>query len=147
MRHIQAGWFNVLACVNEKLGSVPGIGFDTTFLGSEQWKTVFTIDCMVTSTNGRTLSWIIVIHSTTWSAEGPCWYPPVYVLVSQVASSFSFLTKIMCMFLYIIYAHLFVYVVQFIIIIINIKDWTLWSVPFPELQLLLPVFLWSYNLC
>jgi len=32
-----------------------------------------------------------------------------------------------------------------IIIIINIKDWTLWSVPSPELQLLLPTFLRSFN--
>ena len=30
-------------------------------------------------------------------------------------------------------------------IIINIKDWTLWSVPFPELQLLSPTFLRSSN--
>ena len=36
MQHIQAGWFNVLACVNEKLASVPGVGFEITFLGSEQ---------------------------------------------------------------------------------------------------------------
>jgi hypothetical protein len=32
-----------------------------------------------------------------------------------------------------------------IIIIINIKDWTLWSIPSPELQLLSPTFLWSSN--
>ena len=32
-----------------------------------------------------------------------------------------------------------------IIIIINIKDWTLWSVPSPELQLLAPTLLRSYN--
>jgi hypothetical protein len=36
MQHIQAGWFNVLACVNEKLASVPGVGFETIFLRSEQ---------------------------------------------------------------------------------------------------------------
>jgi hypothetical protein len=30
-------------------------------------------------------------------------------------------------------------------IIINIKDWTLWSVPSPQLQLLSPMFLWSSN--
>jgi len=36
MQYIQAGWFNVLACVNEKLASVPGVGFETTFLGSVQ---------------------------------------------------------------------------------------------------------------
>jgi hypothetical protein len=33
----------------------------------------------------------------------------------------------------------------FIIIIINIKDWNLWSVPSPELQLLSPAFLLSSN--
>ena len=32
-----------------------------------------------------------------------------------------------------------------IIIIINIKDWTLWSVPSPKLQLLSPTFLRSSN--
>ena len=32
-----------------------------------------------------------------------------------------------------------------IIIIINIKDWTLWSVPSPELQLLVPTLLRSSN--
>jgi hypothetical protein len=32
-----------------------------------------------------------------------------------------------------------------IIIIINIKDWTLWSVPSPRLQLLSPTFLRSSN--
>jgi len=32
-----------------------------------------------------------------------------------------------------------------IIIIINIKDWTLWSFPSPELQLLSPTFLWFSN--
>jgi len=31
------------------------------------------------------------------------------------------------------------------IIIININDWTIWSVPFPELQLLTPTFLRSSN--
>jgi hypothetical protein len=35
--------------------------------------------------------------------------------------------------------------VLFIVIIINIKDWTLWSIPSPELQLLLPTFVWSSN--
>ena len=32
-----------------------------------------------------------------------------------------------------------------VIIVINIKDWTLWSVPSPELQLFSPTFLWSSN--
>jgi len=32
-----------------------------------------------------------------------------------------------------------------IIIIMNIKDWTLFSVPSPDLQLLSPTFLWSSN--
>jgi hypothetical protein len=32
-----------------------------------------------------------------------------------------------------------------VIIIINIKDWTLWSVPAPELQLLSPTFLRPSN--
>jgi hypothetical protein len=32
-----------------------------------------------------------------------------------------------------------------IILIINIKNWTLWSVPSPELQLLSPTFLWSIS--
>ena len=32
-----------------------------------------------------------------------------------------------------------------IIIIINIKDWTLWSIPSPELQLLAPTLLWFSN--
>jgi len=31
----------------------------------------------------------------------------------------------------------------FLIIIINVKDWTLWSVPSSELQLLMPTLLWS----
>ena len=31
------------------------------------------------------------------------------------------------------------------LIIINIKNWTLWSVPSPKLQLLSPTFLWSSN--
>ena len=33
----------------------------------------------------------------------------------------------------------------FITITINIKDWTFWSVPSPELQLLAPTLLWSSN--
>jgi len=37
--------------------------------------------------------------------------------------------------------------VAFTIIIINIKDWTLWSVPSPELQLLAPILLRSYQFC
>jgi len=32
-----------------------------------------------------------------------------------------------------------------VIIVINIKNWTLWSVPFPKLQLLSPTFLQSSN--
>jgi len=40
--------------------------------------------------------------------------------------------------------YLFIYL-PIIIIIINIKDWTLWSVPSPELQLLSPTFLLSSN--
>jgi hypothetical protein len=56
---------------------------------------------------------------TTWSAEDPCWYYfLIYTLVSQVASSFSFSAKIMYMFSYVIYAHLFVYVVQVMLIFI-----------------------------
>ena len=35
--------------------------------------------------------------------------------------------------------------VVFLIIVINIKDWTLWSVPSPRLQLLTPTFLRSIN--
>jgi hypothetical protein len=38
-----------------------------------------------------------------------------------------------------------VYFLDIIIIIINFKDWTLWSVPSPELQLLSPKFLRSSN--
>jgi hypothetical protein len=118
MHHIQAGWFNVLTCINEKCASVSGVGFETTFLGSEKYKTVNTIDCMVTSTHSRTLSWVVWIHSTIWSAEDLCWYfPLIYAFFSQVASSFSFLTKIMYVS-YVMCAHSFVYVVQFMLVFV-----------------------------
>jgi len=40
---------------------------------------------------------------------------------------------------------IWVFIHIIIIIIINIKDWTLWSVPSPELQLRTPTFLRSSN--
>jgi len=39
----------------------------------------------------------------------------------------------------------YIIIITIIIIIINIKDWTLWSVPSPELQLLTPTLLRSSN--